>query len=246
MSAERDDRRPARRVGVAERDHRRRAAAQGVGASARLDGSLEALGAGRRREADGDGAARRDRLEQRLVDAPCRQPDERSAGASSTPGQDVHAAQVLPASAPPARRYWPSSRRCALSYAIRTRPFSSVVGEDRALAPVALARPRGTPSGGLRRSVVLGQLLRLPAVALARGEALEHAALGDEHVAVDVHRGHLVDVAGRGQPAAWPWPGSRCRRWPAEYDPDLLLGRIDDVQVVRGRARGRAGTSRWR
>ena len=71
----------------------------------------------------------------------------------------------------------------------------------------------------------------VPAVVLAAGEPLEETALGDEDVAIDVERLHLVDGTGGGQPA-----GRRGREAAAVRGrgvrPDLLLRRVDDVEVV--------------
>ena len=115
----------------------------------------------------------------------------------------------------------------------------SVEAVDVTFATGRAGRDDRVARGG-PQDLVLG-ILGVPALALAADEAEHRAGLGGEDVAVHVRRGHLRDVPRGGQP---------CDRLGREatavggrrVGPDLLLGRIDDVQVVQAaRARPQEG-----
>ena len=158
---------------------------------------------------------------------------------------DVEAAHVVPAVG--ARRRAgtaPCTCRSALSMAT-IRGVRLVVGVDRSRSagPCRGRRPpasRPAPGAGACRP---GRPASQPSL-LPRDEADELAALGDEHVAVDVHRAHLGRRPGPSPASGRARPGKPPPSAAGEYAQDLLLGRVDDVQVVEVASRRRAGTCR--
>ena len=145
----------------------------------------------------------------------------------------------------PSRRRPAGTGRCSAPSALSeatTRAFGRVVARRRGRSRRSPA-PATSDVVGLRPQELVARAAPASSRRLAPREALEEAALGDVQVAVDVQRGHLVDGARRGQPA-----GRLGREAAAvagrRVGPDLLLGRVDDVQVVQAAARVRARTCR--
>ena len=239
--AERDDRRPPRRIGVPQRDHGGRP----VRASWSVSGSPSAgLGARARRRA-GARAGRRRTSGTATRTAwwmpVARHPDERRRARPRRPAMTYIAAQVRPVGAPPASRYWRlvvavrpcRARRSGRSACRRRRSSPGRVGPARRRrasrsAPAGAACPSGAfasqPSSlpadepderrRRRRRTCRRRRTSRSSPTTSRAVASQAVGLGREAAAVGGRR----------------------------VGPDLLLGRVDDVQVVEAARPGSAGT----
>ena len=225
---QRDERRPPRRIGVPERDHERRP----VRASWSASGSPwrgSALGARQRDSRSGSPAPTSGTATRTAWLMPSCEIQTSVAGASLDAGDDVHGAEVRPVRESAGQavlrvigavRPWRERRSGRSAGRTRRGRRSRRGGSGRRRASTAAPAGAACPRG-----------LRVPALVLAATKRTSDAVVGREEVAVDVGRGHRRDVARGRQPGgrpgreAAPVGGRRVR-------PDLLLGRIDDVQVV--------------
>ena len=230
-----------RRVGLASRSGI--TAVGPVRAAGEASGSPEAgpRRSGRRRRRSWPSDVR-DGLEDRLVDAVVRHPDERR--------RRVLAGRRRRTSP---RRSSQPAHAAGQAVLLDVRAVDLVERDDPVVRPVEgvdLARRAGrsptraasswAPRAGACRRAAVG----VPALVLAADEPDDAAVVGDEDVAVDVQstssstrRGRSASQVGRLGREAAAVAGRRVGQ-------DLLLRRVDDVQVVQAARSGRARTCR--
>ena len=226
--ADRDDRRPPDRVRVPERDH----GVGGGGAAKRWAGRRRARAIRTMTATASWRCDVRDGLEDRRVRGPVLfGPDERRRRVLAG-RDDVHAAEVLPA-----------GRVAGEAVLLDVRALRLVDRDDAVVRLVVGVEVAGPLVARRREQRVLrllaeqrvGQLVGLPALGPAVDEPDDVAVVGDEDVAVDVQRVDLRDVAGDGQPV--DRVGREARAVAGRVvDEDLLLRRVDDVEVVEAGA----------
>ena len=233
MIAERDHRRPSGRVGVPQRDHGDRASGQGflVGFGVALArAALEAPA-----EGWGDGRGRRPGPPSRIAWwTPSRDiQHERRRASASAPGMTYIAAQVVPvrraAGQPVLGRCTcrptlssAMTRRVRLVEARRSRPARRADPDRPTIEYGGAGSERACPSGGLRRPSPRS-CRRRTGPASPPSAANMSPSTYVEVIADDVARGR--QPAGRLGREAAAVGGRR-------VGPDLLLRRVDDVQVV--------------
>ena len=216
-----DDRCPAGRVAIAERDH--------LLAAGDEPGDPEAPG-----DADPDGAVPAGWSTARSM--PVALSQTRASGSVSTPGSTYNAAQVVPARGPGAEPVLAEEGTVHLRQ--RDHPLvGAVVPVDRAGPPI---RARGDdPVGGLRPQDRVARRRGCPAGAVAAHESQELAAVGQPHVAVDVDGGDAAHVASRGEPEVRRLAGSRRHRRPvSSAGPAAGTGRRRTGCTGSARSRG--------
>ena len=141
---QRDDRRTAGRVGVAERDHRSAAARHGFGRLRRLRASWPASSSGAGVAGDGEARRRvRRRLEERRCGGRCSEIHHRVAGASaSAPGRTTMPLRSAQPWSSPASRY------CATYFAVGLVERDDPVVGARRRRRAAPSRGSDEPSAG--------------------------------------------------------------------------------------------------